>query len=781
MRNFHSKISLGNLALLSVSFLAMLYYTLGVVLVAEPGLTLYRDTESSFTVDRVWLNSPAAQAGVQVGDQIIAIDNQWVAHQVDWAWPNLVFQTHHQYTFQTSNGEVRKLFLTSLPLSWDVLQMRFAPHVVALPMWLVGALILLFATSHMPIARLAGNTFLGLGVGLSALSAALYRLPGGRIGSETLLPIVMAGLVELATLPHLQRPPKPTQRTLESLYLLAVILAVASAIEIFYISPWAAKPSWQGFQLLDALYIFAAICFLASLLIIWGRYLRTPRSPLKQALRALTLTSFLAIAPLVFGLLLPGSLFRIEVFGLLDFALPLLPLALLPLGYGYVIYRHQYIQLDRAFTHTLAAVVLGLGGVVLYGLFYIIARRLQLDLLADVACALLLLAGAVALLPPSRRAAQRVILGHSAAYHTPLARWHQRLAHTPELAELQAVVRELAHLLQVFQIALFLKDEKGGYLILEHQHVPALALPPNGPPEQLLTRSGVAHRPHAQQHPWLRRLAWAEVIIPLQVLETPVGVLALGPRVPDGPFDGVQVDFLRQVGEMLAVGAHIVQLFESCRALLRAQQLRHEAERAQLATDLHDLPLQTYSRIMAEITALLPQLPPVVARPLRQLLTKLQAVSQQLRAVCEDTRPTAVHGALGLALEDLAWKFGQRLGWWVYTHPQAGLIFGLPPEVETVFYYVALEALNNIEKHAQAKRVWVLLNRSARRLVLRIIDDGVGLPQLPLSAAQLMRGHHLGLVGMHERARQIGGELGFAPRPGGGTIVTLWVALAGEA
>ena len=78
---------------------------------------------------------------------------------------------------------------------------------------------------------------------------------------------------------------------------------------------------------------------------------------------------------------------------------------------------------------------------------------------------------------------------------------------------------------------------------------------------------------------------------------------------------------------------------------------------------------------------------------------------------------------------------------------------------------MAQEAIGNVRKHARADNLWVRLDSDGSTLCLKISDDGIG------NAGP--RDHHWGLQGMRVRADRIGAELAIAPRPGGGTVVTL--------
>ena len=95
----------------------------------------------------------------------------------------------------------------------------------------------------------------------------------------------------------------------------------------------------------------------------------------------------------------------------------------------------------------------------------------------------------------------------------------------------------------------------------------------------------------------------------------------------------------------------------------------------------------------------------------------------------------------------------------------------LPADVETTVFRIVQEGLTNVVKHAGAGQVRVELRRDGPRLVARVADDGVGVP--PFDAANAERGGRLGLFGMVERAKLLGGEIEIGPRPGGGTLLEL--------
>ena len=91
-------------------------------------------------------------------------------------------------------------------------------------------------------------------------------------------------------------------------------------------------------------------------------------------------------------------------------------------------------------------------------------------------------------------------------------------------------------------------------------------------------------------------------------------------------------------------------------------------------------------------------------------------------------------------------------------------------------YRVTQEALHNCEKHAQAKNVQVRVVERASTVTLEVTDDGVGLGEN--MNGKSIPGAHFGILGMRERAANLGGSLSLDPAQSGGLRVTLTVPLA---
>jgi len=194
-----------------------------------------------------------------------------------------------------------------------------------------------------------------------------------------------------------------------------------------------------------------------------------------------------------------------------------------------------------------------------------------------------------------------------------------------------------------------------------------------------------------------------------------------------------------------------------------------EEERRQLSRDLHDEFGQSLTAAMAHLWLLDRQLPEDMEKPKRLLGDVRRVMTQTLGAMREMShllRPPILDD-LGLvaSLEAHLRTFGEH-------HDIATklVVDGVPerlsPEIEIALYRVTQEALTNVARHAQARRVRVELASAPGGYSLFIQDDGRGLPQ--------ERGQKgIGLIGIRERVRALGGTLSL--RSGPGLRVQVWV------
>jgi PAS domain S-box-containing protein len=204
-----------------------------------------------------------------------------------------------------------------------------------------------------------------------------------------------------------------------------------------------------------------------------------------------------------------------------------------------------------------------------------------------------------------------------------------------------------------------------------------------------------------------------------------------------------------------------------------AQQLEHarEEERARLARDIHDAlggALTGLKIDLARLKRVPPSSAPAWAAELDGMLQVVDEAVHIMRRVASDLRPAALDD-LGLA-SALEWQVGEfrRRSGIECRLVTAAPVDELTPDQAIAVFRIVQEALTNILRHAGATDVEVHLEQQNDRLRLRVRDDGQGIPPERLNNSVT-----LGLAGMHERARLLGGTLHIAAQPGQGTTLTV--------
>jgi len=200
-------------------------------------------------------------------------------------------------------------------------------------------------------------------------------------------------------------------------------------------------------------------------------------------------------------------------------------------------------------------------------------------------------------------------------------------------------------------------------------------------------------------------------------------------------------------------------------------------ERARLAREIHDTLAQGFVGISSQLDAVALSMPPE-STPARTYLDLARRMARhsltEARRSVMDLRSSALEGQdLAAAIQSgtKMWTAGSGVDVQVDID---GPNRELPEEMEQHLLRIAQEAVTNVLKHAGASRIAVKLHTEARKLYLRIVDDGRGFDQHDAFAS---RGGHFGLIGMRERAERLGGELRLSSHPGEGTELEVTVPL----
>ena len=220
----------------------------------------------------------------------------------------------------------------------------------------------------------------------------------------------------------------------------------------------------------------------------------------------------------------------------------------------------------------------------------------------------------------------------------------------------------------------------------------------------------------------------------------------------------------------------VVKRTEQLSVLSRHLISVNEVEKARLARELHDelgAHLTSISMDLGAVTQQLAQSHPELAAQLRHAKTTLLETVELKRRIVEDLRPSLLDN-LGLCAaiesycEDFARMSSVRCDTDVVIH-----IDNREATLTIALFRIVQESLTNILKYAKANTVSVSLKRNETGLVLRVLDDGIGITE---DALQKPMSH--GLLGMRERALLLGGSLTIKPGPQGkGTCVEAVIPL----
>ncbi|MDY7019279.1 MAG: PAS domain S-box protein [Chloroflexota bacterium] len=207
------------------------------------------------------------------------------------------------------------------------------------------------------------------------------------------------------------------------------------------------------------------------------------------------------------------------------------------------------------------------------------------------------------------------------------------------------------------------------------------------------------------------------------------------------------------------------------RECLKAQ----EDERKRLSSELHDDTLQQILLLAHGVDNLASQTSSYLPKELRNEFEKLYELTQisyqGVKRYAQALRPRILDD-LGLvpALKWLAQEITNLIGIKVQVETDA-----MPPlasEIQLVLFRIAQEALNNVYRHSEASEVSIVLEHQVDKIKMTIRDNGRGF-ELPRQLSDFASQGKLGLTGIAERVRIIGGEVEFTSKVGKGTKITV--------
>lgn len=601
-----------------------------------------------------------------------------------------------------------------------------------------------------PVGALSEAVFVLVAMGLAAIFLVFPtgRLPSPRWRPAAAVSVVLTGL-SLASFVISTRQ---------------VALPAIGGISLSYPNPLAVRAlrpadllgTVNGLAVVFPLVLGAAVVSLVRRYRRGGQRLRQQLKWLALALAAMLLTQVVGGLAIAFGQ--AGTLWESVPFTLTPFLVYLA----IPVAMGIAILRRRLFDIDviisRALLFTLlsagitavyAAIVLGLGTLVGSG------GNPGLTVAAAVVIALVF----QPLRQRASRLVNRLVYGERATPYQVLSDFAADMAGQLDLGEaLDRMVSLLAGASGATRVEAWIRV--GGELR------PAAVWPPES--ARSAVRELDAGELDAGEFPPFGDADRSTQAVPVRHGDELLGAISLT-KPPNEPLTSTEDSLLRHVASQAALVMRNARLTAELRATideLRASRRRlveaQDAERRKIERNLHDGAQQQLIALAIQLNLLAESAgdPDLVRQAVPELKAQLSAALDDLRALARGIYPPLLaESGLVVALRSQVSRSP------VPVVLEADQVGRYRQDAESTVYFCALEALQNVAKHARASRAVIRLAGNGDGLEFSISDDGAGLPAGGARAGS-------GLQGMADRLAAHGGTLDVSSRPGQGTTIS---------
>lgn len=271
-------------------------------------------------------------------------------------------------------------------------------------------------------------------------------------------------------------------------------------------------------------------------------------------------------------------------------------------------------------------------------------------------------------------------------------------------------------------------------------------------------------------------------IIPVRYREKTLGAIHLADR-KKGQVPASLIEFIESMTPLIGEALYRFSIEEAF--MTSRQQLRQlsghllaarEDERTRVAREIHDELGQILTAAMIELSGIRGkykrQKP--LAEKILSVSDLLDSAVQDIQRICSELRPRLLdHLGLRAALEWEAGRFTKRSGIVCSLELPPNRI-PFPPAVATALFRICQEALTNVARHAEATEVSIRLTVEDEIVRLMITDNGRGITREKRDG-----GKSFGIMGIHERAYDLGGTVTIKGNPKSGTVIIVEVPLSG--
>lgn len=266
-------------------------------------------------------------------------------------------------------------------------------------------------------------------------------------------------------------------------------------------------------------------------------------------------------------------------------------------------------------------------------------------------------------------------------------------------------------------------------------------------------------------HPPMKTL----VAVPVISGDEAIGSLYVS-NGPEGPaFEESDKRVLERFASQAAVAIVNARLYED------AQRVSAVEERERIAMDLHDGVIQSIYGTSLALKALQGRFPSDSAGEIDGIISRLDAVAQEVREYVYDLRQLHIKEDNFIRMVEGLVETTRTEGGPDIRLTHKGDFADVPIVHQTELWHVAHEALANALRHGKPERVDLILTRDDEHLTMAIQDDGLGFSPDETSGAS-----HQGLRNMRQRIAQLGGTLMVVSTPGRGTTIAVDIPMADE-
>ncbi len=260
---------------------------------------------------------------------------------------------------------------------------------------------------------------------------------------------------------------------------------------------------------------------------------------------------------------------------------------------------------------------------------------------------------------------------------------------------------------------------------------------------------------------------WIKLVLPLELEGEFIGLWFFGWRDPNNIYDEDFKTILQTLANQTSITLLNIHQSELLETLYNVNMERQEAEKAEIARDLHDVLLPSLGYLVELQSNDSDQ---------KEFEEHVQQINDMVREIMSGLRPSSLDMGLDVAIEELADQPEAQIGGKITINTSLNVPKPLnyDQNIELHLYRIIQQACHNAYEHAQAQSILISGHLMEDEVKLRVSDDGIGLPfEGPPNLSELLANHHFGLANIYERAKIINATISLHTSPKQGTTMEI--------